>query len=277
MDAMRRIDAAKPLPPFFGLPISLKDSFKIPGFDASIGFITFAEEPCAQYSALPSLLKNLGAIFYCKTNVPQTMMTADSDNNVFGRTINPWNNLLTAGGSTGGEGALVALRGSILGVGTDIAGSIRIPSLCNGIYGFKPSARMVPYSGQQSPVAPGMPGISPSAGPMSTSLRSCTYFLEKVLQAQPWIYDADCLHIPWSHRRLPLTPICIGVLQDDGIYTPSPPMRRALKETTEKLNEAGFELVPIQLSNVREIMNSIWGMYSLDGAKVNISRKIGLP
>lgn len=66
--------------------------------------------------------------------------TADSENNVFGRTLNPGNTKLTAGGSSGGEGALVAFRGSILGVGTDIAGSVRIPALCNGVYGFKPTA-----------------------------------------------------------------------------------------------------------------------------------------
>lgn len=85
------------------------------------------------------MLLDLGAVLYCKTNLPQTIMTGDSDNNVFGRTLNPRNTALTAGGSTGGEGALLALRGSILGVGTDVGGSIRVPSVCNGIYGLRPS------------------------------------------------------------------------------------------------------------------------------------------
>ena len=74
-------------------------------------------------------------------------MTADSDNNVFGRMLNYNRLTLTAGGSSGGEGALVAMRGSILGVETDIAGSVRIPALCYGTYGFKTSTDRIPISG----------------------------------------------------------------------------------------------------------------------------------
>jgi len=94
-------------------------------------------------------------------------MTADSDNNVYGRTLNPNNTFLTAGGSTDGKGALIAMRGSILGVGADITDSVHIPSSCNEIYGFKPSSRIFPWSGQQSPSAPGTTNIILSAGPMA--------------------------------------------------------------------------------------------------------------
>lgn len=60
------------------------------------------------------------------------------------------------------------MRGSILGVGTDIGGSVRIPALCNGQFGFKPSASRVPYGGQASPSRAGSPGVVPAAGPLST-------------------------------------------------------------------------------------------------------------
>ncbi|KAK1657828.1 amidase signature domain-containing protein [Colletotrichum godetiae] len=126
------------LGPLHGLPISLKDSFVIKDHYATVGYVEFLKRPLpTSNSAMVDLLVDAGAVLYCKTNVPQTMMTADSENNIFGRTLNPHKTNLTAGGSTGGEGALVAFRGSILGVGSDIAGSIRIPSLCCGIYGFK--------------------------------------------------------------------------------------------------------------------------------------------
>lgn len=141
----RDLDRAKasrpttPLLPLHGLPISLKDSFDVAGHDTSTGLACFVDAPAAQHSAIAALLLDLGAVLYCKTNLPQTIMTGDSDNNVFGRTLNPRNVSLTAGGSTGGEGALLALRGSVLGVGTDIGGSVRVPAVCNGIYGFRPS------------------------------------------------------------------------------------------------------------------------------------------
>jgi hypothetical protein len=94
----------------------LKDSFQVKGTQATIGYIAFlAQPPSSTNSPLIDLLLAAGAVFYCKTNLPQTMMTADSDNNVYGRTLNPKNLSLTPGGSTGGEGALIAMRGSILG------------------------------------------------------------------------------------------------------------------------------------------------------------------
>jgi amidase len=107
------------------------------------------------------------------------------------------------GGSSGSEGALIAMRGSVLGVGTDIAGSIRIPSLCNGIYGLRTSSRLLPYAGQKSPAVPGMDGIAPVAGPMATSLRACDYFMKTLLTAEAWKYDASCLHIPYRVDESP--------------------------------------------------------------------------
>lgn len=127
----------KPRGPFHGLPISLKDSFRIKGLDASIGIASLCCKPCTTNSPLVDLLVEAGAVLYCKTNVPQTLMALDSHNNIFGRVINPANRHLTPGGSSGGEGALVAMRGSPLGVGTDVGGSIRIPAACNGLYGVK--------------------------------------------------------------------------------------------------------------------------------------------
>jgi amidase len=220
-----------------------------------------------EYSALPALLLELGAVLYCKTNVPQTMMTADSDNNVFGRTLNPSNLKLTAGGSTGGEGALIAMRGSILGVGTDIAGSIRIPSLCNGIYGFKPSANVVPMSGQQDVAPEGMPGITPVAGPMATSPRACTFFMRTVMEARPWRFDHECLHLRWSDAPL-RKGLRLGFVCDDGMFTLWPPVRRALNLVAEKLKHNGIDIVPLDLPLVKEAVEITYKMYSLDGCEV---------
>lgn len=196
-------------------------------------------------------------------------MTADSDNNVFGRTLNPNNLTLTAGGSSGGEGALIALRGSVLGVGTDIAGSIRIPSICCGIYGFRPSASVVPYAGQRSPAPPGVPGIVPVAGSMASSLRSCSYFMKTIMEAQPWRYDPACLHRPWSGSSPPEN-LRVGVAFGDGTFTPWPPVRRNITEAAQKLQEAGIEVVRLSLPDVEEAVETIMRMFSLDGCMVSL-------
>src|ERR1700753_3139631 len=102
--------------PLHGLPISLKDSFNIKGVTTTVGYVSFASHPPAEFNSnLVDLLFSQGAVFYVKTNIPQTMMTVDCENPLFGRTLNPRNLSLTAGGSTGGEEALIALRGSLMG------------------------------------------------------------------------------------------------------------------------------------------------------------------
>ncbi|PYH46931.1 general amidase GmdB [Aspergillus saccharolyticus JOP 1030-1] len=239
--------------PLHGLPISLKDSFCVEGVDTSVGYVSFlAHGPAKKNAALVQMLLDLGAVLYVKTNVPQTMMTGDSDNNIYGRTLNPHNTTLTAGGSTGGEGALVALRGSILGVGTDIAGSIRIPALCCGVYGFKPTTNRIPFSGQTSGVMEGVPGIVPSAGPLAQSLDDLELFVSTILDASPWRYDCAATAAPWS-RSLALSQprqlLTIGVLGECAHFPLHPPVARALNKAVDALKQKGHRIVYLTPDN----------------------------
>ena len=100
------------------------------------------------------------------------------------------------------------MKGSVLGVGTDIGGSIRIPAYCNGIYGLMPSADRVPYSGQAEPGAPGSSHVSMKAraGPMARSLRDCEFFMRTVTAAKPWLRDPNiipgfCGLPPFPHSK----------------------------------------------------------------------------
>lgn len=115
--------------PFHGLPISLKDNFNIKGKDSSVGFSSLVNDPAGYNATLVDVLENLGAVRYCKTNVPTAMMIPESVNNVFGRTISPLNRKVTSGGSSGGESALIAFGGSPIGIGTDIVSPGRLRSL----------------------------------------------------------------------------------------------------------------------------------------------------
>lgn len=92
-------------------------------------------------------LLDAGAVLYVKTNIPQTMFAFECSNPIWGRTTNPWNENYTCGGSSGGEGALIAMDGSPVGIGTDIGGSLRIPAAYCGIYSLKPAAGRVSYHG----------------------------------------------------------------------------------------------------------------------------------
>lgn len=257
------------LPPLFGLPISLKDSFQVAGYDTSTGMGCYVDEPAKENSALAAMLIDLGAVLYCKTNLPQTIMTGDSDNNIFGRTLNPRNKSLTAGGSTGGEGALIALRGSILGVGTDIGGSIRVPAVCNGIYGFRPSVGLIPHGGVRDVTTPGTDGIHSTAGPMATSLRDCSLLLKTILQADTWKYDSTSISVPWTDLQ-PVRKLRIGVAQNEGVFTPTPPVRRAFNQAVDLLRgNDNIETIPITLPNVGSHYQDIISYFALLGSDVS--------
>ena len=223
----------EPVGPLHGLPVSIKESFGVTGIQTTLGFFSFLDRPpAAQNSALVDILLEAGAVLHVKTNIPQTMMTADSHNNVFERVLNPYKQGLTAGGSSGGEGALVALRGSPLGVGTDIAGSIRIPALCCGILGFKPTVGRVPYGGQTSASRPGMTGIAPTAGPLCHSARDAELLLKVVFDSNAADLDDGALGLPWSEPA-PQTILTIGVMGEDLQRPIHPPMQRTLAEAVE--------------------------------------------
>ena len=230
--------------PLHGLPISLKDGFKIKGLEATIGFVSFLGRIAENNSPLVDILLQQGAVIYVKTNVPQTLMTGDSVNNIFGRTLNPHNTFLGAGGSSGGEGALVAFRGSPLGVGTDIAGSIRIPSLCDGTYGFKPSSNRIPYGGQASPSPPGMNFFLACAGPLANDIEALKIFSKAVIDARPAMLDSTALDVPWRDLQ-PLKPskLKLGLIAEDPLFPLQPPIKRALDEAARMLEADGHEIV----------------------------------
>lgn len=118
-------ETGKTLGPLHGLPIALKDSINVAGLDSTIGMAAFAFRPVKENSIIVDMLLALGAVMYVKTNVPQSMMTPDTENFVFGSTRNARSKVLTAAGSSGGLGALLGMRGCLLGIGTDVGGSVR--------------------------------------------------------------------------------------------------------------------------------------------------------
>lgn len=93
------------------------------------------------------LLRDAGAIPFVRSNVPQALMLPETDNNVWGRTSNPWDVSRSVGGSSGGEGGLIAFGASPLGIGTDIGGSIRNPAHVCGIVGLKPTPHRISHQG----------------------------------------------------------------------------------------------------------------------------------
>lgn len=238
--------------PLHGLPISIKDGFQIKGVEASIGYVSFLGKFSEANSPLVDVLLGAGAVLYCKTNIPMTLMTADSHNNIFGRALNPHNTALNAGGSSGGEGALVAFRGSPIGVGTDVAGSVRIPALCCGTYGFKPTSARIPYGGQAIPGLPGFKPIVAAAGPLANDFEALEIFAKAVIDSTPARLDSTAIDVPWRTLK-PITNsrLRFGVLPADPLYPLHPPVKRALEEAVKLIQAQGHEIVHLDPAETR--------------------------
>ncbi|KAL7940887.1 putative Acetamidase [Trichoderma barbatum] len=236
--------------PLHGLPVSLKDCFKVEATDAAIGYTAFVNQPTRQgeESEITKIMRHSGAILFCKTSVPLALMAGETYNAIYGYTLNPYNRNLSSGGSSGGESALIALHGSPLGVGTDIGGSIRIPASFCGLYSLKPSFGRFPTYGIRDGLE-GLESVRNAVGPLATSIAAVNMWSKAVIESEPWIgADPDCLYIPWRDVEVP-EKLCFGLLVDDGIVKPLPPVTQALYHTKAALENAGHTVIEFRIDD----------------------------
>lgn len=234
--------------PLAGIPVSLKDTIVVGGFDATVGYSSFVGKGPAEDGAVARLLKDAGAIPYVKTNLPITLLSFESTNDVWGRCTNPHNARYSPGGSTGGEAALLALGGRI-GIGSDVAGSVRAPAHFSGVYSLRCATGRWPKLGFATSM-PGQEGVPSVYSPMARTLGDLAYFTRSVVGMRPWRYDPSVHPLPWraeveaeygsAERKLR-----VGVLRTDGVVDPSPACARALDMAAEALRRAGHEIVEL--------------------------------
>jgi len=149
--------------PLDGVPVTLKESLSVAGRVTSCGSTLLQQNVTAEDATAVARLKRAGAIPIARTNVPDMGMDAQTHNLVWGTTRNPWDLQFSPGGSSGGEGAAIAARMSPLGLGSDVAGSIRIPAALCGVLGLKPTQHRVSIHGHVPLVLPDYLQIGPLA------------------------------------------------------------------------------------------------------------------
>ncbi|KAJ5692978.1 Acetamidase [Penicillium macrosclerotiorum] len=239
----------KPIGPLHGLPISLKDQLRVKGLETCMGYVSWLGKYDTTESVLVTLLRKAGAVFYTKTTVPQTLMVCETVNNIIGRTLNPRSKNWSCGGSSGGEGAMVGLRGGVIGVGTDIGGSIRVPSAFNSLYGIRPSHGRMPYAKMANSME-GQETVHSVVGPMAHSAADLRLFLKSVLSQEPWKYDPKVVPLPWRSAEEDYIAskvsngLVLGYYSCDGLVLPHPPILRGIKTVVSVLKQNGHTLLP---------------------------------
>jgi amidase len=227
--------AGRPLGPLAGIPITVKDAFDVAGMRTSHGRLSDAHRATADAPAV-ARLRAAGAIPYGKTNVPVLLADYQTANADFGRTRNPWDAARTAGGSSGGSAVAVASGLSALDLGSDLAGSIRMPAAWNGVFGHRPSNGLVSKLGHLPWPTDGLlePPVSVS-GPLARSARD----LDLVV---PLLAERTGLPAP---RIAALRGARIGVWTDAAVAPVEPEMRAALAALADALAHAGCTVVEI--------------------------------
>jgi fatty acid amide hydrolase 2 len=145
--AEARVLAAEDLPPFHGVPCTIKEAIWLEGMPNTAGMLSRRTHVAPRDAVSVRRLRAAGFIPLGVTNVPECCFWMETDNLVFGRTRNPYDPACSAGGSSGGEAAIIGAGGAPLGLGSDVGGSIRIPSTFCGVFGHKPTNGLVPMTG----------------------------------------------------------------------------------------------------------------------------------
>ncbi|KAL2007218.1 hypothetical protein VTN00DRAFT_8656 [Thermoascus crustaceus] len=262
-------ETGKPKGPLHGIPVTLKDQFNVKGYDSTLGYVGRSFAPANEDAVVVQILKSMGAVIVAKTNLPQSIMWCETDNPLWGLTVNPRDPDFTPGGSTGGEAALLALHASIIGFGTDIGGSVRIPQNMMGLYSLKPSNSRMPYYGV--PVSTeGQEHVPSAVGPMARDLDSLRYISKVIADGKPWTMDPRCSPLPWNEaafQEIQSRPLVIGLILDDGVVKVHPPIQRALLELSAKLKAAGHEIVSWDASDHLECIQIMDLYYTADGGE----------
>jgi amidase len=252
-DALVRAKAAdeavakqEPLGVFHGVPIHVKESFAVTGRPCTWGIPALKDSKAPRNAAAVDRLLGAGAIIVGATNVPVNLQDWQSYNPIYGTTNNPWDLTRTPGGSSGGAAAALAAGLGYLAIGSDIGGSIRMPSNFCGIYGHKPTLDLVNLRGHLAGggfSALGFSTLLAVVGPMARSASDLLAALRVLGGPEGWDARAWKWELPRA-RGESLKEFRVGYVLDDPIASPAPEVAAALEKVVESLGRAGAKMKP---------------------------------
>ena len=212
----------------FGVPMSTKECFEFENMDSTLGASYHCFKPEKEDGLVVNLLINAGAVPFVKSNVPQLLLINETNNYIFGQAKNPWDPRRTPGGSSGGEAGLICLGCSPIGIGSDGGGSIRIPALYCGIFGFRPTGQRFTFIGHKPPSDYIPRNVKGAVGPLAKSIEDCER-MAHALQDQQLLIPSDCLLSPqpWKYDQTFMQPtkkLRIGFIRRLKVTNLNPPV-----------------------------------------------------
>lgn len=252
--------------PLHGIPFTAKESLEVEGHAATLGLRKRQNERAERDAALLRVAREGGAILLGRTNIPQTLLSYECRNPVYGETCNPFRLSHAPGGSSGGEGAALAAGMSPLGLGTDIGGSIRLPAHMSGVAGFKPTLDRWSNLGLGTILA-GQEGVRAQSGAMARTVGDLRFWMRGMNPLRMAALDPRVPPLPFDDAAscAPVAGLRVGVYFDDGMLTPSPAIQRAVQRAADALKLAGVELVPFTPPRCAEAVLDYFSAVAADG------------
>jgi len=255
----------RPLSPFDGLPVTLKENMDVEGHDSSLGVEAHMRKPAKRDAVAVQMLREAGCVFLGKSNVSQLLLFHESVNPFFGRTVNPYDPARTPGGSSGGEAAAIAAFGSPGGLGTDVGGSIRVPAHFCGIAGLKPTVDRLSCLGAGTAL-PGQEFVRGQVGPLARTVDDLTTLMRILDPVRASQHDPRVPPLPFGNpERVGVSGMRIGYFWEDEILEPSTAVVRAVQRAVNVLQDAGAVLVPFRPPVARELIFTYLAGLSSDG------------
>lgn len=243
------------LPPLHGVPCSIKESFALTGMPNTAGLVSRAGHLATRDATAVARLRAAGAIPLGVTNVSELCMWMESHNKVYGRSRNPYDPGRIVGGSSGGEGGVVAAGGAPFGLGSDIGGSIRMPAFFNGVFGHKPTGGLVPGTGQ-FPNGSGEQLRYVTTGPLCRRAEDL-WPLIKIL-AGPDGQDPGCREVTLGDpASVALADLTVLDVPDNGLTPVHPSLRAAQERVVRFLASQGARVVRARIPALRDSL-FIW-------------------
>ncbi|MFO0693799.1 MAG: amidase family protein [Polyangiales bacterium] len=232
------------LGPLHGLPITVKENIQLAGTASTLGVAKRKSEIAKEDAVTVRLAREQGAIVLGKTNVPQTLIAMETTNYLFGTTNNPFAKSRTPGGSSGGEAAAIATGASVLGIGTDIGGSVRIPAAYTGLATIKPSLHRWSNRGSVGLLL-GQENVRSQIGPMARTTAEVAFFLRALDTPLHARFDPEVPPMPIGDpSAISLRGLRVGFYEDDGYFTPCASSKRAVRQAVKALEDAGAICIP---------------------------------
>ena len=251
--------------PLHGLPLSIKESIEVRGTETTAGLRSRAGRRVERDAVTVQLLRQAGAIVLGKTNVPQTLLSSETTNAIYGTTNNPWNHGRTPGGSSGGESALIASGQSPWGVGTDVGGSVRIPAGHTGICAIKPSLHRWSNIGSTG-AFPGQEFVRSQMGPLARTTADLAFLFRSIDAPLHARLDPEVPPLPIGDpAAVDTKKIRVGIFERDGYMEPSTAVKRAVREAGAHLERAGVDVVPYSPPNAENAYLLFIAAMSSDG------------